>query len=93
MFNKGNRANVRTFGIVIAVLVSMLILISTYGNRYNRQATVTGIRNGIVTCQDLAGESWAFRGDDFYIGQKIVLRMSMNGTQNDIRDDIILGVK
>ena len=78
--------------IVTIITAVVFVILNAYTSRYNREVTVTGIGNGIVTCVDLAGESWAFRGEGFYIGEQVKLRMSTNGTESDTRDDIILGV-
>lgn len=65
---------------------------SYHTHHYNRQAIVTDIECIYVTAKDNTGHYWEFKGNGYYIGQKITLEMYDNHTDN-IRDDIVKGIK
>lgn len=87
------KRELKILGVAIIFLLIALFALNYITNRYTRPCIVTGYNgNGIVTCQDMAGESWVFRGDGFYVGEEITLKMSTNGTFDYIYDDVILKV-
>ena len=79
------------------MIISILILItcgwtSYHTHHYKRQAIVVDIECIYVTAKDSTGHYWKFKGNDYYIGQKVTLKMYDNHTDSIIKDDSVIDV-
>ena len=71
----------------------MIYFCSTVGTTYTREARVDEVSNGWTTFVDDNGEGWDYYTTDYTMGEKVVMVMDTNGTDNDITDDVILEIK
>ena len=75
------------------IFVAALALCSQIETTYTREAVVTAIEYDEVTVEDTTGNVWEFYGDDFFVGEKVILTMDNNNTDNNIFDDFIKNVE
>lgn len=78
-------------------LIALLILLtcgwtSYHTHHYNRQATITDIECIYVTAKDNTGHYWKFKGNGYYIGQRVTLEMYDNHTDSIVTDDSVIDV-
>lgn len=87
---------------VINGCICLLIAIVLYGSmgaidyietHYNRLAIVTECKDDNIITKDKQDNLFAFKGDGFKVGDKVVLKMYTNHTDNTIKDDKILNAK
>ena len=78
-------------------IIAVLILVITIGllqgceNRYEREVKVVKIQGQEVFCKDKQGHGFSFYGEGYRKGEKLILQMDNNNT-DDITDDIIVSV-
>lgn len=60
---------------------------------YNRIGIVTATDNMRVVVEDSTGNIWEFEGDDFAKGDKVIMKMFTNYTDDNIHDDEIEAVQ
>lgn len=83
---------IKTIAITIAILI-IFGCASYYEHNYTREAIVTDIECTEITVEDSSGHYWILYGDEYSIGDRVVLKMHDNNTSNYIKDDIIKGIK
>lgn len=78
----------------------MIICLSPIGyamNHYTRyDCVVYSVEDNVVTVEDNGGQLWSFIAEDnhnYKKFDKVDLKMYNNGTEDNIQDDIIMGVK
>lgn len=74
------------------MLTAGICFTSLVETRYNRQAQVVNVTNEIVSVMDTTGNEWLLETDELQVGDKVVLHMDNNRT-NNIEDDIIVGYR
>ena len=90
--------------IIIGVVIAISVIGAMYyTHNYKRtDCTIVSKCDGELTIQDKSGFDWYWYAEDeaewkFYktmsIGDKVTLDMYDNGTENNIEDDIIKGIK
>lgn len=80
----------------ICACIAFIILfscVSYYESTYTRKAKITNIEKTTITATDKKGNIWQFKGKGFKRGQKIILVMDTNNTDENITDDIIKGIR
>ena len=84
--------NVLKVVVVVAVIVYCVMCLTACALlTYNKEAVVVDNADGVVTCEDEAGELWCYEGEAS-IGESVVLTMYSKGTHT-IYDDEIVSVK
>ena len=79
--------------IVLVVLIVVAIgLVGMAESTYTRDVVVIKVDCSEVTVQDKQGHQWSFCGDDYTVGQEIIVVMNDQHTSS-INDDIIIDVK
>ena len=85
------RANV-----IIRVMITMIMMIGLFNvlNYIDRHEEKRGVvvnidDNDCVTVIDGRGEEWQFFGDDFKVGESIIIVMDTQGTPEEYDDTII----
>lgn len=92
--NKMKRRAKRQATIIVLMLVLLLSLVSYIESHYKRVATVDSVDNNVVSFVDTLGYTWeATDVENVVEGQKVLLKMYTNHTNNIITDDIIVGIK
>lgn len=87
----------RVLGIMVAVLG--FVGFGLYGeslNRYSIDATVCAVDGVEIYFEDCKGDIWTYEKDgseDYKLGDKVILKMHTNYTDNIITDDVIRKVK
>lgn len=79
----------------IALVVVAIVVIGLMGmieSTYTREVTVVEVDCIEVTVEDRQGHHWSFYGDDYTVGQEIVVVMNDQHTSS-IYDDTIVDVK
>ena len=77
--------------LVVLGIIMVLGLLWGCESTYTRTATVINNQNNLVTCQDMSGNVWQYKGNNA-IGEQVKLIMNDNHTSK-ITDDIIKEVK
>ena len=75
------------------ILVAAAVLVLHLGNNYNKEVTVYSVCGDVVTFEDRAGNLWEYEGKGFRVGDEVILKMNVNGTETYFEDDVIKGVK
>lgn len=60
---------------------------------YTRQAVVTSIEEDEIVVLDNSDHVWTFEGDGYKVGDKVILKMFTNYTDDNIYDDEIVSAK
>ena len=80
--------------IAIIIFVIALFYFSAWiESHYTKKATVVNVKNNVVTVIDNSNNIWDFKGDGFYINDKVELLMNNSQTDCYIFDDVIENVK
>ena len=91
MFNLSNK-KIQLF-IFSILLVVCLIFCNYVETKYTKKATVIQVIDEIVIVQDFNGNVWKCYADGYCTGDKVLLTMDNNHTDNNINDDIIKKIK
>lgn len=75
------------------LFTAALILCGQIETTYTRDAVVISVEQDEVTVEDATGNIWEFYGDDFFVGEEVILTMDNNNTDNNIFDDFIKDVE
>lgn len=78
--------------LLVVAIIMMLSVVGMIESTYTRDVVVTKVDCIEVTVQDKQGHHWSFYGDDYTVGQEIIVVMNDNHT-SIITDDRIVGVK
>lgn len=82
------------FGVSILMAIFVIIMVSCSHNTYYKTGKIIDYDYNyncyIVETYDY--KTYEFYGDDFLIGQEILIKLNDNGTKNDITDDEIISV-
>lgn len=81
-----------TTTIITVIIILTISLLNTLESRYTRDVTVKSVEETTITVEDNKGYVWEFNGDDYKVGQHIIVVMNDNHTSN-IYDDEIIEVK
>jgi len=82
-------------GKFILVFVVIVLFCGTAGyveTNYTRTGVVDKIENDVLIIVDTSGYEWEYESNKFDVGDTVKMRMFDAGT-NDIRNDVILGLK
>ena len=78
--------------VLVVIAIVVIGLIGTIESTYTRDVVVTKVDCVEVTVQDKQGHLWSFYGDDYTVGQEIIVVMNDQHTSS-IYDDTIVKVK
>ena len=81
--------------IVCAVVIALLVIgrVGYWETHYNREGVVTEVADGLVTITDTLGNEWIMDGESLQVGDRVIMRMSTQGTEETIMDDAIVSIK
>ena len=81
--------------IVCAVVIALLVIgrVGYWETHYNREGVVTEVADGLVTITDTLGNEWLMDGESLQVGDRVIMRMSTQGTEETIMDDAIVSIK
>lgn len=81
--------------IVIAVVIALLVIgrVGYWETHYNREGVVTEVVDNLVTITDTLGNEWLMDGESLQVGDRVIMRMSTQGTEETIMDDAIVSIK
>lgn len=80
--------------IVIAVVIALLVIgrVGYWETHYNREGVVTEVADDLVTITDTLGNEWLMDGESLQVGDRVIMRMSTQGTEETIMDDAIVSI-
>lgn len=75
---------------IAAVLIVLILFgwVSYSETHYDREATITQVNKCFVVATDNCGYDWDFKGIDYQLGEKVILKMNTCFT-DEIFDDIV----
>lgn len=89
-----NRAETARITFIMLLVITAFLIVGHIETHYSMIATVTYINNNdYVTVVDSKGDTWAFYGTDFSIGDKVKLKMFTNCTDSIYDDEVVGAVK
>ena len=79
---------------IIAIILATVTLygVNYYTHNYKRNVYVISNEREIVTVSDDYGHIWQFKGNGSKANEELILHMHTNGTENNIKDDKIIGI-
>ena len=78
--------------LIVVVIIMALSVAGMIETTYTRDVVVTDVDCIEVTVEDRQGHRWTFLGDEYKVGQEIIVVMNDNHT-SIITDDEIIDVK
>ena len=79
--------------LVVCGLITLLGIEDNIKTHYEREAIVIGYQGYDIKVEDKQGNIWVFEGSDYKLGDKVVLSMYTNHTDENIYDDEIINAK
>ena len=83
-------------GFLLGVATVSCLFLYNKSCMYSRSAVVVGVdyTADVITVEDSTGNLWTFEGvEDYDLSDRVVLTMSDNGTDWNIKDDRIIEVR
>jgi hypothetical protein len=80
--------------VILCFLLAVAILVTMFPREYSRSAYVGEIRGEVVKLVDGFGNVWEWtkEKENFVLGEKVILTFNNNGTEEDVKDDIIIRI-
>lgn len=75
------------------LFTAALILCGQIETTYTRDAVVISVEQDEVTVEDATGNLWGFNEEGYFVGERVLLTMDNNNTDNIITDDFIKDVE
>lgn len=88
--------NVILITMIILIAIVWILFVKCIDSRVDKKGYIYSIDNNVITVVDLAGDAWEWEleeGEEFTVGQHVILVMKDNGTKENEKDDIILKIK
>lgn len=79
---------IATIAGIIAFIIGFIVC-SKIATTYKVNATISQVSNGLVSAVLDSGMEFQFWGDDYYIGEEVILVMNNNNTDWNFLDDRI----
>ena len=79
--------------LVVCGLITLLGIENHIKTHYEREAIVSGYQGYDIKVEDKQGNIWFFEGNDYKLGDEVVLSMYTNHTDENIYDDEIINAK
>jgi hypothetical protein len=81
---------------ILVVIIAIVMFTSACMNTMNvtqrmDRGVIVNINNDVVTVKDDNGELWAFTGEGYEVGQRVMIVVDNMGTDN-VYDDEVVGV-
>lgn len=74
------------------LLIAFVILVITE-TTYTKKGVITSVNDYKIQITDEGGFIWEVEGDNFKVGDHVVLTMDTNHTDDTIKDDIVKKIK